>query len=148
MKHFLILLILQSLCFSFEGRVIKITDGDTITVLNNDKQQIKVRLWGIDAPEKKQNFGNKSKQFLSDLISGQIVEIDQKGIDRYGRTLGIVFLKDDINAKMVLNGYAWAYTKYSKYYAPLQSKAKYLKSGLWIDEAPMAPWDFRKNNIN
>ena len=93
MKHFLILLILQSLCFSFEGRVIKITDGDTITVLNNDKQQIKVRLWGIDAPEKKQNFGNKSKRFLSDLISGQIVEIDEKGIDRYGRTLGIVFLK-------------------------------------------------------
>ena len=75
--------------FAFSAKVVKISDGDTITVLN-DKEQTKVRLYGIDAPEKKQDYGQRSKQFLASLIAGQVVEVEPKGKDRYKRTLGTV----------------------------------------------------------
>lgn len=98
--------------FALSGKVISTHDGDTITILQN-KEQTKVRLYGIDAPEKKQDYGQRSKQFLASLIAGQVVEVEPKGKDRYKRTLGIIYYKgQDINAQMVLNGYAWAYVKY------------------------------------
>ena len=119
-------------------------DGDTITILQ-DKQQIKVRLFGIDAPEKKQDYGQKSKQFLASLIAGQVVEVEPKGKDRYKRTLGIIHYKgQDINAQMVLNGYAWAYVKYSIMYVDHERLARENKRGLWQSSNPTPPWEWRK----
>ena len=133
--------------FAFNGKVVSIHDGDTITVLQG-KQQIKVRLFGIDAPELKQPYGKKSKQFLTNLIAGQMVEVEENGKDRYRRTIGTIYLNGtDINAQMVENGYAWAYRKFSKKYAPQESKAKSQKLGLWRDKEPTPPWERRRENL-
>ena len=127
-----------------QSKVIKISDGDTITMLSG-KEQTKVRLYGIDAPEKKQDYGQKSKQFLASLIAGQVVEVEPKGKDRYKRTLGIIYYKgQDINAQMVLNGYAWAYVKYSKIYVDQETTARENKLGLWQSSNPTPPWEWRR----
>lgn len=127
-----------------QSKVVKISDGDTITVLSG-KEQTKVRLYGIDAPEKKQDYGQKSRQFLASLIAGQVVEVEPKGEDRYKRTLGIIRYKDqDINAQMVLNGYAWAYVKYSRIYVDQEKLARENKLGLWQSSNPTPPWVWRK----
>lgn len=139
----LLLLFFTIPLFAISGQVIKISDGDTITILTQQREQVKVRLYGIDAPEKKQPYGQKSKQFLSNLIAGRSVEIQEKGKDRYKRVLGIVYLDgQDINEQMVLNGYAWAYVKYSKIYAKQELKARSQNLGLWRDK-PIPPWVFR-----
>ena len=141
---FFAILAIASPLFALSGKVVSIHDGDTITVLQN-KQQIKVRLFGIDAPELKQPYGKKSKQFLANLIAGKVVEVEPKGKDRYKRTLGIVHYKDqDINAQMVLNGYAWAYVKYSKIYVDQEKTARENKRGLWQSSDPTPPWEWRK----
>lgn len=130
--------------FAFPAKVIKISDGDTIMILQ-DKQQIKVRLFGIDAPELKQPYGKKSKQFLANLIAGEVVEVEENGKDRYKRTLGIIHFKgQDINAQMVLNGYAWAYVKYSRIYVDQEKTAREKKRGLWQSSNPTPPWKWRK----
>ncbi|WP_314989084.1 thermonuclease family protein [uncultured Campylobacter sp.] len=142
-KHLAILVIACPL-FALSVKVIKVSDGDTITVLQG-KQQIKVRLFGIDAPEIKQPYGKKSKQFLANLIAGEVVEVDENGKDRYKRTIGTIYLNGaDINAQMVENGYAWAYRKFSKKYTAQESKAKSQKLGLWRDKEPIPPWEWRK----
>ena len=131
------------LLFALSGKVVSVHDGDTITILA-EKEQVKIRLFGIDAPELKQPYGKKSKQFLSNLIAGQIVEVKENGNDRYGRTIGTISLNgEDINAQMVENGYAWAYRRFSKKYAPQESEAKFEKRGLWRDD-PIPPWVFRR----
>ena len=113
--------------------------------LLSGKEQTKVRLYGIDAPEKKQDYGQKSRQFLASLIAGQMVEVEPKGKDRYKRTLGIIHFKgQDINAQMVLNGYAWAYVKYSRIYVNQESLARENKRGLWQSSDPTPPWEWRK----
>ena len=140
--RFLILLF-PLLLFALSGKVVSIHDGDTITVLQ-DKRQIKVRLFGIDAPELKQTYGKKSKQFLANLIAGEVVEVEENGKDKYKRTIGTIYLNGaDINAQMVANGYAWAYRKFSKKYTAQESKAKSQKLGLWQDKEPIPPWVFR-----
>ena len=143
MKSVLLLAILYTSLFAFNGKVVSIHDGDTITVLNG-KEQTKVRLYGMDAPEKKQDYGQKSRQFLASLIAGQVVEVEPKGKDRYKRTLGIIHYKDqDINAQMVLNGYAWAYVKYSIIYVDQEKTARENKRGLWQSSEPTPPWEWR-----
>ena len=144
MKQMLFLVLATLSLLAHPAKVIKISDGDTITVLNN-KEQTKVRLYGIDAPEKKQDYGQKSKQFLASLIAGQVVEVEPKGKDRYKRTLGIIYHKgQDINAQMVLNGYAWAYVKYSRMYIDQERLARDNKRGLWQSSNPTPPWEWRK----
>lgn len=144
MKSILLLAILYASLFAFNGKVVSIHDGDTITILQG-KQQIKVRLFGIDAPELKQPYGKKSKQFLASLIAGQMVEVEPKGKDRYKRTLGIIYYKgQDINAQMVLNGYAWAYVKYSRMYVDQEKTAREKKLGLWQSRITTPPWVWRK----
>lgn len=90
-KIFLLLLLFPSLSFAFTGKVVGISDGDTISVMHKGKAQ-KVRLAGIDAPEKKQDFGNRAKQFTSDLVFGKIVEVREHDIDRYDRIVGEDYL--------------------------------------------------------
>ena len=140
----LAILVIASPLFALSGKVVSIHDGDTITILQN-KTQIKVRLFGVDAPELKQPYGKKSKQFLANLIAGKVVEVEENGKDRYKRTIGTVYLNGvDINAQMVANGYAWAYRKFSKKYTAHESKAKSQKLGLWRDKEPTPPWEWRK----
>lgn len=142
-------LLLPLILLGFEARVVKIIDGDTIKILTSERQQIKVRLYGIDAPEKKQPYGADAKRFLSDLVAGKNVRIEERGKDRYKRTLGIVYLKDnDINEILVLNGYAWAFTKYSKNYESQERQARNKGLGLWRDKNPIKPEIWRKIKQN
>jgi endonuclease YncB( thermonuclease family) len=127
------------------GKVVGVTDGDTITVLVN-KETIKVRLEGIDAPESGQSYGTKSKQALSEMVFGKPVTVKKTGTDKYKRTLGIVMVGDvDANAKMVEDGWAWHFKKYNdeERLAKLEVVARNAKRGLWADENPLAPWDYR-----
>ena len=143
---FKILAILAIACplFALSGKVVSIHDGDTITVLQG-KQQVKVRLFGIDAPELKQPYGKMSKKFLEILIAGEVVEVEENGKDRYKRTIGTIYLGDtDINAQMVASGYAWAYRKFSKKYTAQESRAKSQRLGLWRDKESIPPWEWRR----
>lgn len=138
-----------ALCFSayadFTGRVVSIADGDTLTVLI-DRQQVKVRLVEIDAPEKSQAFGNRSKQSLSDMCFDREAQVQDKGKDRYGRTLGRVYCVGmDANAEQIKRGMAWVYDKYVTDHSlyRLQDEAKAARLGLWADAKPMPPWEWR-----
>ena len=149
---FLLSLLLLSLTlFSAEiiGKVVGVSDGDTITVLDDmDQGKFRIRLDKIDAPEKKQAFGNKAKQFLSSLIFGKKVSIRFKSIDNYGRVLGVVSLDGkEINLVMVQNGYAWHYSYYDKTpaYIEAEKQARAEKKGLWQDPNPLNPYQFRKS---
>jgi len=128
------------------GKVVSVADGDTVTVLV-EHTQIKVRLVEIDAPEKAQAFGNRSKQALAAMVFGKVVTAEEKGKDKYKRTLGHVLVDGlDANAEMVRQGYAWVYLKYSKNPAllRLEQEAREGKRGLWVDNEPMPPWEWRK----
>jgi micrococcal nuclease len=133
----------------FSGRVVGVMDGDTITVLVG-REQRRVRLAGVDAPEKGQAFGQRSKQALSQMVFGREVTVVSTGRDRYERTLGIVRLMDgsSVNERLVENGWAWHYTRYSnsRRLSELESRARAARRGLWADPRPVAPWDFRKAN--
>ena len=145
MRIVYIFLLFISISFADPIKIIKIYDGDTITALTSKKEKIKIRLYGIDAPELKQPFGKASKRHLIDLISKQSLNINEKGKDKYGRTLAVLHNGDqDINAQMVIDGYAWAYDKFSKDYVAFQQNAQLLKKGLWIDKNIVRPSDFRK----
>ncbi|MGC4057843.1 MAG: thermonuclease family protein [Chitinophagaceae bacterium] len=136
------LVLLAQLC----GKVIGVSDGDTFTLLTEDNRQVKIRLHGIDCPEKNQDFGQKAKQFTSDAVFGQFVCVEEKDIDRYGRTIGIVKYDGKIlNEELLAAGLAWHYTKYDKSQrlAELERRARSEKAGLWIQPEAIAPWDFR-----
>ena len=101
------------------GRIVGISDGDTVTLLDANKRQHKIRLTGIDAPEKKMPFGQRSKEHLSDLVFSKDVQVETEKLDRYGRTLGkIVFDRKDINLAMINAGLAWHYKKYQNDQSP------------------------------
>ena len=139
-------LALTAFADTLQGRVVTIADGDTITVLDADKVQHKIRLTGIDAPEKAQAFGNKSKQALADMVFGKDVQVEEHGKDKYKRTLGRVLVNGiDANAEMVRQGYAWVYRKYSKNpdLLRLEAEAREAKRGLWVDAEPVPPWEWR-----
>ena len=142
---FLGIFLIPIFLFALEGKVISVTDDDTIKILTSEQQQIKVRLYGIDAPEKKQPYGTAAKKYLVDLIAGKTVQIEEHGKDRYKRVLGIVYLDSkDINEILVLNGYAWAFTKYSKIYELQERQARSKGLGLWRDKNPIKPEIWRK----
>ena len=129
------------------GKVVSIADGDTITVLDADKVQHRIRLEGIDAPEKKQAFGTKSKERMTEKVAGQEVVVQWTKKDQYGRILGDVRLgKRHINLEMVQDGLAWHFKQYSKSkeLAEAEEAARKAKKGLWLDKEPTPPWEFRK----
>lgn len=130
---------------TLNAKVVKVIDGDTIDVLDENNKTHRIRLYGIDAPEKKQSFGNKARGFLAGLISGKEVQVLVMGKDRYQRSLGLIkYEGKDINKEMVKNGFAWAYTKYSKDYILDQADAHAFKLGLWSEDNPKSPVEFRK----
>jgi endonuclease YncB( thermonuclease family) len=139
----------------FTGNVVGVADGDTITVLDPDKVQHKIRLTGIDAPEKKQPFGNRSKQNLSDMVFNKTVTVETDKRDRYGRELGKVLAGGkDVNLEQVHAGLAWHYKAYERTqsvadrqaYADAENKARLTKRGLWVDVDPIPPWEWRHRN--
>ena len=134
------------------GKVVGITDGDTITVLDADKTEHKIRLMGIDAPEKKQDYGNESKKALSNYIYQKEVTVEYKKQDRYKRKVGKIILgKQDICLQMIKDGMAWHYKDYEKeqpktdrdLYSQAELKAREAKIGLWQDSKASAPSTFR-----
>lgn len=140
-------------CLALEGLVVGVSDGDTITVLDAEKTQHKIRLAGIDSPEKAQAFGNRAKEHLSSLVYRKRVGIDGDKVDRYGRRVGKVILDGcDVCLEMVESGFAWHYVKYAReqsradraLYAAAERDARASKRGLWRDSDPVAPWDWRK----
>ena len=151
---FLILLYLVLLPFSataqeYIGRVVGVSDGDTITILDDRKQQIKVRLAEIDTPESAQPYEARAKQELSGLVFGKTVIVKVQDTDRYGRKVGRVY-KDDvdvINAEMIRRGAAWVYRKYARdqNLYNLEKQARQNKKGLWgLPEAErIPPWEWR-----
>ncbi|WP_027358057.1 thermonuclease family protein [Desulforegula conservatrix] len=147
----LLLIFISSPVFALEGKVVGISDGDTVTVLTPEKQQIKVRLYGVDCPESHQDYGQKAKQFTSDLVFSKTVDLEKIDTDRYGRTVGVIKVGNTVlNEELLKNGFAWYYGQYCKkpfcsQWQQLESQAKSKKAGLWAGNSPVAPWDFRKN---
>ncbi|MCX7059274.1 MAG: thermonuclease family protein [Gammaproteobacteria bacterium] len=140
-----ILLLVAGAVFACSGRVVGVTDGDTIKVLC-DRTEVKVRLAEIDAPERGQPFGAQSKAALSDLVFGRQIRLDVTDTDRYGRSIARVWVgRTDANREMVRLGYAWAYRKYLTDATLLddEAAAQRARSGLWADANPSPPWEFR-----
>ena len=135
------------------GRIVSIADGDTVTLLDADKRQHKIRLSGIDAPERRQAFGNRSRQHLGELVFGKQVTADCPKTDRYKRALCKLQVDGvDANLAQVAAGMAWHYREYEREqslmdrlrYAHAEGRAQEEQRGLWADRAPVAPWDFRR----
>ena len=152
--HFLLLLPLLFGCQQpadkrTTGKVVKVADGDTFTLLDKNNQQVRVRLHGIDAPERGQDFGNVARQKLSDLVFGKEVKIEEMDVDRYGRTISIVYTADGACANEILLqvGLAWHYKEYddNEAWAAMEKKAKREKRGLWSQRKAVAPWQWRKD---
>lgn len=137
-----------ALAAEITGRVVGITDGDTLTVLNAARQQIRVRLAEIDTPEARQPYGTRARQTLSDLAFGKDVRVAVQDTDRYGRTVGRVYAGSvDVNAEMVRQGAAWVYRQYSRDLSLLriEQEAREARRGLWaLPEAQRTPpWEWR-----
>lgn len=133
---------------SQQYRVVGVSDGDTIRVLSGDRQQIKCRMFGIDAPESSQDYGQRSKAALSDAIFQKMVSVDILDRDQYGRSVCRIFLNGvDINKLQLQRGMAWHYKRYSQdaAYSQAESAARQQRLGLWADSNPTPPWSFRRN---
>lgn len=139
--------LLPLFAYAFEGKVVHVQDGDTLTVLV-ERRQVKVRLASIDAPELGQPFGRRSRAELASMCAGRIADVVETGQDRYGRTLaevtcGAVYA----NAEQVRRGMAWVYTQYAPPDSPLyalEAEARATGRGLWSDRDPVAPWSWRE----
>ncbi len=150
---FFLLLTFNLQAATLQGKVVSVADGDTITVLDGNKTQHKIRLQGIDAPEKAQAFGQKSKQALNQLVHSKMVTVEFEKKDKYGRTVGKVLLNGtDVCLEQIKLGMAWHYKQYQseqskedrEIYAQAEQFANLQAIGLWRDKNPMSPWDFRK----
>lgn len=131
---------------AYADQVIGVTDGDTLTVLH-DQRPLKIRLANIDAPEKKQAFGERSKQSLSELCYGQDASYAILTLDRYGRTVALVTCAGvDVNRAQVERGMAWVYTRYNQdeTLPRAEATAKEAQRGLWSEKQPIPPWEFRR----
>lgn len=135
------------------GRVVGVTDGDTVTVLTVERLPEKIRLAGIDAPEKSQPYGQASKEALSALVYGRMVFVDWAKRDRYGRIVGKMLIENrDANLEQLRMGMAWHYKKYAAEQAPedrvayalAEETARQSRAGLWADGDAAPPWEWRK----
>ncbi len=159
MQRLFVMVLLAASCLGVQadvlvGRVVGVSDGDTVTVLDGDRVQHKVRLAGIDAPESHQAYGGRSKQHLSSLVFSQDVQVEWHKLDRYGRLVGKILVGGvDANLRQVEAGLAWHYQQYHREqspadreaYASAERRARDARFGLWADAAPVPPWDFRRS---
>ena len=141
---------------TLRGEVVGLADGDTLTVLDNEHHQHRVRLVGIDAPEKRQAFGERSRQHLSELVFRQEVVVDWKKRDRYGRILGLVRVRSvDVGQAQLRAGLAWHYKAYEReqpaaqrtLYSAEEVDARRARLGLWSETTPTPPWEFRRSKV-
>jgi endonuclease YncB( thermonuclease family) len=137
----------------WRGKVVAIADGDTLTLLDADRRQHRIRLDGIDAPEKSQPFGQRSRQSLAALAHGREAVADCPKIDRYGRSVCTVTVDGaDVGLIQVRRGLAWHYVRYANEqtpqarveYARAEQQAREAHAGLWSMRDPMPPWDYRR----
>ena len=141
--------------YNFSSSIKEITkinsvhDGDTINVINEDGKKVKIRLYGIDAPELKQEFGEDSRKCLEEMLKGKKIFYAVEDIDRYKRVVVTIYADNvNINYEMIKKGCAWSYFQYSKSVRNeyMQLKAKYNNIGLWAYDNPKAPWEYRQEN--
>ena len=135
---------------SFSGKVVSVADGDTIQVLQGTRA-IKVRLWGVDAPEREQDFYSVSRQFTAENVFGKTVTVIVKERDQYGRSVGTVLFENalNLNHELVRAGLAWWYRHFAKddqILPVLEQQARDAKRGLWSMPNPQAPWEFRRSH--
>ncbi len=139
---------------SFTGQTIDVADGDTITVLNQNNESVKIRLAGIDTPEGSQIYGNQATQFTVSKVSGKRVRIFPETIDKYGRTVALVLINgENLNEQIVASGNGWVYRKYctADYcndWLKLEKAARDAQIGLWEDKNPQPPWEWRAEHRN
>ena len=135
------------------GRIIHVADGDTVTLLTGQNQSVRIRLSGIDAPEKRQPFGTRAREKMAFCAKGKTAVVDTHKKDRYGRQVGTVTVAGtDCGLELLKSGLAWYYAAYEKElpaakrlpYRNAESAARRQKRGLWQDKSPQAPWDWRK----
>ena len=159
---FLTLLAYGAQAATLEGRVVGVTDGDTITVLDANKRQHKIRFNGIDAPEKRQPFGTRSTQNLARYVARKDVHLDCPKVDRYGRKVCKVWVQPldcprcgktlDVGLAQITDGMAWWFRRYADEqtaedrgrYESAEDEARLRKRGLWRDANPVPPWDWRR----
>lgn len=152
-KYFigLFLLVFQTSVFCQEllkGKVVRIADGDTITLLDSSNTQKRIRFYGIDCPENGQAFSNVAKKFTSSLVYGKNVDVIVKDIDGYGRVVGIIIVDDSVNVNLALlrSGFAWHYKHFDKstIFADAERTAREKKLGLWSHPDALPPWVYRR----
>ncbi|WP_163833267.1 thermonuclease family protein [Spartinivicinus ruber] len=146
----LLLTLLPSLTLALDGKVISISDGDTLTLLTTSREQVKIRLAEIDTPEKAQPYGQKAKQALSNMVFQKNVKAEIQTKDKYGRSIAHIYLGETwINAELVKQGAAWVYDHYSdsKELKQYESEAKAEKRGIWTlpTAQQVPPWEWRRN---
>ena len=161
-KHFFLLLLLLAIPFStayaqtsgFTGQVVSVSDGDSITVLDSNNVQHRIRFQGVDAPDESQDFGPQAKEQLSALVLGQTVEVIPLGRDQYGRVAAKVMLDGrDVGLVLIEAGYAWHYKEFEKeqskedrkLYADSEKRARNSSIGLWVNRSATPPWKYRKS---
>ena len=134
------------------GKVVGVSDGDTVTVLIEEHVQVKVRIAGIDAPEMSQAFGQAAKSSMSDCAYGKQAQVEWKKLDRYGRTVGKLTVGGlDCGLRQINMGLAWHYKAHAREqwaedrrtYAEAETVARASSKGLWVDSNPIPPWDYR-----
>jgi endonuclease YncB( thermonuclease family) len=136
------------------GRVVRVADGDTLTVLDVEHQEHKIRLADIDAPEighgkgkPGQPYGTNAREALAGLCAGYSASVEVRNTDRYGRSVGVVVCNGkDANLEMVRGGFAWAYVRYNARadISRSEQEARAARRGLWVDASPMPPWEWRR----
>ncbi len=152
----IVLFLLPTLSFSktITGKVIKVTDGDRITILTDQNEKIKILLQGIDSPEKKQAYGQEAKNYITSMVAGKTVTFIPETANYYGRTAGIVYINDlNLNDSIVAAGYAWVFRKYCRQgycedWLKSEAYARLFGFGLWAAQNPKPPWEWRKAQRN
>jgi len=145
----LFLIFIPSTCLSWPAKLVSVSDGDTITVLHSGAEE-RIRLYGIDTPEKNQEYGQQAKALTSALIAGRNIDVKTVTVDQYGRTVGLVTIDgQSLNELIVQNGYAWVYKQYCTKrichdWKKLEKEARQQKKGLWAGSDIVPPWEWRK----
>ncbi len=150
---FVVFLFSSCLCFAWTGKVVGVVDGDTIDVLRYGAA-VRVRLYGIDCPEKHQDFGNRAKQYTAEKVFGREVHVKPVGnLDRYGRIIALVYPVGgslSLNEMLVQEGLAWVYTEYCTgiecmRWREIEDHVRKEGLGVWSRGNPVPPWKFRVN---